>query len=187
MGGIDPRRSSNLFHGSRSCGSNLLPSEWLLLLASREGMYYTLFKKKQSFFFFRPFPLKKKQIHGIFKRDRSFSNFWEGGNLTFIRQNCIHCGSTHHSPLTTTEGSSRDQTLHQHPGCLHDVSRMKMLGGKPLKMGARKKNQLPGTPPATIVLKIGHLAFQVHIHLISKKRAPTGEVKQFHPKGYSGL
>ena len=137
-----------------------LATERVAFALSFKGRYVLhSLKKKQSFFFFRPFPLKKKQIHGIFKRDRSFSNFWEGGNLTFIRQNCIHCGSTHHSPLTTTEGSSRDQTLHQHPGCLHDVSRMKMLGGKPLKMGAPKKKSTPWNATSNYCLKNRALGF----------------------------
>ena len=80
-GGIDPRRSSNLFHGSRSCGSNLLPSEWLLLLASREGMYYTLFKKNRVSSFFVHFRWRKNKSMVFSKEIEVFPIFGKGGIL----------------------------------------------------------------------------------------------------------
>ena len=123
LGGIDPRCSPNLFHGShgfvaRTC---YRPSGFLLLV-SREGIYYILsFKKKQSFFFFRPFPLKQKQIHELcLKEIEVFAFFFWGGwgGISYIPPKKSYALRGIYPPLTTRpQGSSRDQRLHPHPGC----------------------------------------------------------------------
>lgn len=129
LGGIDPITDLTVVPSWLELAT---PTEWLVSCYF-QGKPYNTFSKIPEFLLFSSILAEAKKNNAMFSY---VSNFWKGGNLTFIRKNRIKLPAVS-PPLVDRpgEGSSPDQRLHLHPGglsmcrgCCHDSRVQQILG-----------------------------------------------------------